>query len=163
MGFKVFFGFWLAIAAAVVRSQTAAEPLGWLEETTPLPPAYSQDKLIPIEMPPYVTLKVGIDPKTISVGATDGVVRYVVIMRNASGSLNVAYEGIQCPNAEVKTYARVNAAGNWVAMAQPPWKSIKDNAPSRHALAIAQQGACDGGGTAGDIVKAFTQPMKVTN
>lgn len=141
---RVIFGFWMAFAATGAWPQTPAEVAEWVEEKSPSAPAYSTDLLIPIAMPPYVTLKVGIDPATLAVGATDGVVRYVVVMRNASGSVNVAYEGIRCTTGEVKTYARVNSAGKWVDNEQAPWKDMTSNLPSRHASALATQGACDG-------------------
>jgi hypothetical protein len=154
---RVIFGFWMAIAGAGVWAQTPVEVAEWVEERSPSTPAYSTDLLIPVEMPPYVTLKVGIDPATLAVGATDGIVRYVVVMRNASGSRNVAYEGIRCATGEVKTYARVNAADQWVNNEQAPWKDMTSNLPSRHAYAIAKQGACEGRTAAkrDDIVTAL--------
>lgn len=93
-------------------------------------------------MPYYVSLAIGVDPETITVG-TDGVVHYVVVMRNASGSTTAAFEGIRCSTDEVKTYARFNDAGQWVALTNPAWKPINGNMPSKHAFAIARQGACD--------------------
>ena len=163
LSLKYTLGFFLALGAGAAWCQTPAEPPQWTEDKTPPPPTFSVDKLIPIEMPPYVTLQVGVDPETVSVGA-DGVVRYVVVMRNASVSVNAAYEGIQCPDAEVKTYARASTtAGKWVPIEQPEWKSLSDNLPSRHAYAIAQQGACDGHAVAGrapDIVRALKRGRK---
>jgi hypothetical protein len=134
----------VALVAPVVWCQTPVEAPEWTEENTPPPPAYSKDKLIPIEMPSYVTLQVGIDPETLNIGATDGVVRYVAVMRNASGSTNASYEGILCTKGEVKTYARADANGKWTTVQNPEWKSMTDNLPSRHAYAIAKQGGCDG-------------------
>ena len=145
MAVRLFFtGLCLALTAMGAAAQTPVEVPVWAEESAPPPPAYATDKLIPIEMPPYVTLQVGIDPDTLSVGANDGVVRYVVVMRNASGSSNAAYEGILCTTGEVKTYARAGTSGNWVAVKQPEWRALTDNFPSRHAYAIAKQGGCDG-------------------
>jgi hypothetical protein len=143
MEFKGIAGLCLALIAACAVAQTPTEVPEWVEENAAPPPAYSKDALIPIEMPSYVTLKVGIDPATLVVGS-DGVVRYVVVMRNASGSVNAAYEGILCTKGEVKTYARAGANGNWVAIKQPEWRPLTDNLPSRHAYAIAKQGGCDG-------------------
>lgn len=133
----------LAMAATAACAQTQGDAPEWVEDAAPPPPAYSADTLIPIEMPPYVTLKVGIDPNTLVVG-NDGVVRYVVVMRNASGSVNAAFEGILCANGEVKTYARASSAGNWVPVAEPQWRDMTDNLPSRHAFALSKQGVCDG-------------------
>ncbi len=151
----------IALAAAAAFSQTPVEKPEWTEEAAPQPPAFSKDKLIPIEMPPYVTLKVGIDPETVVVGA-DGVVRYVVVMRNTSGSVNAAFEGILCSSGDVKTYARMGSAGTWIPVQEPQWRSMTDNLPSRHAFAISKQGGCDGrsAAKAADIVRALKQGPK---
>lgn len=144
MGFKRFVtGLCLTLLAACATAQTPVEVPEWVEDAAAPPPAYAKDGLIAIEMPSYVTLQVGIDPATVAVGA-DGVVRYVVVMRNTTGSVNAAYEGILCTKGEVKTYARAGTNGKWVAVQQPEWKALTDNLPSRHAYAIAKQGGCDG-------------------
>jgi hypothetical protein len=143
MGFRHIVGLCVALAAPIVWGQTPVETPEWTEENTPPPPAYSRDKLIPIEMPPYVTVQVGIDPETLSVGAVDGVVRYVVVMRNGSGSTYASYEGILCTAGNVKTYARADSNGKWTTVQNPEWKSMTDNLPSRHAYAISKQGGCD--------------------
>lgn len=144
MAFKrVIAGLCLALVAVGVAAQTPVEVPEWVEENAAPPPPFARDGLISIEMPLYVTLKVGIDPATVSVGA-DGVVRYVVVMRNTTGSVNAAYEGILCTKGEVKTYARAGANGEWVAIKQPEWRPMTDNLPSRHAYAISKQGGCEG-------------------
>lgn len=164
MGIKRIFVLCLAMFAAVACAQTPVEAPEWKEEAAPPPPAYSNDKLVAIEMPPYVTIKVSIAPETVVVGA-DGVVRYVVVMRNMSGSVNAAYEGIRCATGEVKTYGRVNSAGSWVPVDQPQWRSLTDNLPSRHAYAIARQGACDGRTAAkrDDILKALQRRLRAAD
>ncbi len=139
---RIVAGLGLALVATCALAQTPVEVPEWVEENAAPPPAFAKNGLIPIEMPPYVTLKVGIDPATVSIGA-DGVVRYVVVMRSPSGSVNAAYEGILCTKGEVKTYARAGTNGNWVAVKQPEWRPLTDNLPSRHAYAIAKQGGCD--------------------
>ncbi len=163
MGLKLSLGCCLALSACAALAQTPALTQEWTEDKAMKPPAYSADKLLPIEMPAYVTLKVGVDPATISVGADD-VVRYVVVMRNASGSINAAFEGIKCTDGEVKTYARASGAGSaWVSLEQPEWKSMTDNLPSRHAYAIAKQGACNGrtaGGKPQDIIRTLQRGQK---
>lgn len=137
----------LACLLAFAAGHSAAEGgngvdnLDWMEEAVGTPPSFSSDRVIPIAMPPYVSIQVGVDPQTIVVG-TDGVVRYVMVMRNATGSINAVYEGIRCVTDEVKTYARLSAAGAWLPLANPAWKAVNDNMPSRHAYAFARQGGC---------------------
>lgn len=143
MEFKSIAGLCLALVGACALAQTPVDVPPWTEESAAPPPAYSQTGLIPIDMPSYVSVKIGIDPATLVVGS-DGVVRYVVVMRNTSGSTNAAYEGILCTTGQVKTYARAGTNGKWVTVKEPEWRDLSDNLPSRHAYAIAKQGACDG-------------------
>lgn len=130
-------------ASTLAWSQIPAEPIEWVEAAVPPPPVFSMVDLLPVEMPPYVTLKFGIDPTTVALGS-DGVVRYVVVMRNASGSTQAAYEGILCSTGQVKTYARATSSGSWTQVRDPQWREMTDNLPSRHAFAISKQGVCDG-------------------
>ncbi|MEJ8813802.1 CNP1-like family protein [Variovorax ureilyticus] len=115
----------------------------WKESEAPPAPAFSQDKLIDIEMPRYSSLKFGIDPNTIKVSG-DGVVRYVIVATNKEGGgFNAFYEGVHCATDEYKTYARASSPGAWEAAPNPEWKRIGDRA-SRHTQAVALQGLCRG-------------------
>lgn len=159
-----FWGLCLASLTQYAGAQNTLENPNWVEEQVPPPPAYSKTDLIPIEMPLYVSLKIGVDPNTVAVGG-DGIVRYVVVMLNATGTANAAYEGIRCFTDEVKTYARVGSSGEWTINSDPQWKPVNDNMPSRHAQAIARQGACDtrGAPTVAEVLKALkrnTKPAK---
>lgn len=114
----------------------------WQEDQGPVvAPAFTRDHLLPLDMPPHVTLKAWIDPDTLTLGK-DGVVRYVVVMTNISGTSMASYEGIRCETREVKTYARQSSSGEWRPLAEPVWRSLNATMPSHHALAFAQQAAC---------------------
>lgn len=154
-------GVCMACLALCAGAQNTLENPNWVEEQVPPPPPYSKANLIPIEMPLYVSLKVGVDPSTVAVGA-DGIVRYVVVMLNATGTANAAYEGIRCFTDEVKTYARVGSSGEWALISDPQWKPVNDNMPSRHAQAIARQGACDtrAAPSTAEVLKALKQNKK---
>ena len=144
--------------ATPLRAQVELDNPDWKESSTPTAPAFSADKVLPLNMPIYVTLKVGIDPNTLTI-TPDGIVRYVVVTRNASGSVNALYEGIRCATGEVKTYARANGSGVWSMVAEPTWRHFTDNLPSKHAWVFARQAACDGRSTTAssitDIIKAL--------
>ena len=157
-------GLCIACVVHCAGAQNTLENPNWVEEQVPPPPPYSKANLIPIEMPLYVSLKIGVDPSTVVVGG-DGIVRYVVVMLNATGTANAAYEGIRCFTDEVKTYARVGSSGEWTIHTDPQWKPVNDNMPSRHAQAIARQGACDTrlAPSTADVLKALkrnTKPSK---
>jgi hypothetical protein len=82
-----------------------------------------------------------------------------MVATNASGSVNAMFEGIRCATGEVKSYARSNASGVWTNVNEPQWRNLTDNLPSKHALAFARQGACDGRSASvssvADIIKAL--------
>lgn len=116
--------------------------LDWVEEKEPPPPAFSKTQALPLDMPNYVSVRVGIDPATVKVGL-DGVVRYVAVMSNATGTVNAVYEGIRCASDQVKTYARAGASGEWSVIAEPAWRDVNGNQPSKHAFVFARSAACD--------------------
>jgi CNP1-like family len=134
-------GLVLGCAASLVHAQNTLDNESWTEEAVSVPTSFSSEKLALISMPSYVTSRIGIDPQTLRTGS-DGVVRYVVVMQNATGTVNASYEGIRCFSGDVKTYARWTSAGTWNVLANPEWRALNDNMPSRHAIALARQGAC---------------------
>jgi len=149
----------LALTLAThLYAQVGPDDPDWKESEAPTPPAFSVDKLLPLAMPPYVSLSFGIDPATLAI-SPDGIVRYVVVARNAGGSVNAMYEGIRCATGEVKTYARASGNGPWSIVAEPQWRGLTDNLPSKHAWVFARQAACDGRATTasntGDIIRAL--------
>jgi hypothetical protein len=149
----------LAVCALAVQAQGLIDNPDWKETEVPAPPAFSKDHLIAIEMPPYVTLKFGVDPATLAITA-DGIVRYVMLATNASGSVNAMYEGIRCATGEVKTYARASNSGAWSVVKEPLWRDFSDNLPSKHAIAFARQGACDGRAAAASSVADIIKNLK---
>lgn len=148
----------LTLTALSVSAQLVADP-DWKETQTPPHPAFSVDSLIPIEMPIYSTLRMGVDPATLAV-TPDGIVRYVVVATNASGSISAMHEGIRCASGEVKTYAHYASNGQWSQVPDPQWRGLNDNQPSRHALTLARQGVCDGRAPAGNSAAAIVNVLK---
>ena len=155
----------LAVLAVVVApkamAQLASDDPDWKELDTQTPPAFSRENLVPLEMPSYLSLKFGVDPATLTV-STDGIVRYVVVATSTTGAVNAMYEGLRCGTGDFKTYARAGASGIWSLTKEPQWRALNDNSISRHALALARQGACDGrapGASNGrDIVQRLKYP-----
>lgn len=134
-------------AAPIINNTNVPDAAPWVEDQTEkVAPAFTRDHLIPLDMPRHVSLKVGIDPDTITVG-TDRVVRYVVVMTNSGGSTMASYEGIRCDSREVKTYARQNSSGQWSPVREPVWQNLNATMPSHHAQIFARQGACQDGVT----------------
>ncbi|WP_296446497.1 CNP1-like family protein [Rhodoferax sp. UBA5149] len=152
--------FWLGLTLVALNAsaQIVTDP-DWKETEAPPPPAFNRSRLIPIEMPPYVSLKFGVDPATMTI-TRDGIVRYVVVAVNATGSVTAMYEGIRCATGDVKTYARYAANGQWSSVKDPQWQGLGDNLPSRHAMALARQGVCEGRSAAASSVAEIVNALK---
>ena len=149
----------LTFGTGIAAAQLVTQDPDWKESDAPAPPPFSQTKLIPLHMPPYVSLKFGIDPQTLSI-TPDGIARYVVVATNASGSMTAMYEGIRCATGEVKTYARFNSGGEWDPVKEPKWLDWAGKQPSKHALVLARQGLCDGASTTGQSVADMVKALK---
>jgi hypothetical protein len=151
---------WLLFASSASAQLFSTDPR-WSESEVPAPPAFGKDKLIRVNMPSYVSVQVGVDPRTLTITA-DGVVRYVVVAINESDSMSAMYEGIRCASGEVKTYARFSSHGPWVSVQNPQWQDLNGNLPSKHALALARQGVCEGRSaasrSASDVVNRLKTP-----
>jgi hypothetical protein len=133
----------------------------WKEAEVPPPPAFDEKRLLLLEMPPYLSLKYGVDPATIAVTG-DGVVRYVIVASNkAGGATNAFYEGVRCASEEVKQYARYNQ-GAWHNVANPEWKRIDDR-NSRYAKELSAQALCRGHApraSVGEMVQQIKNPLR---
>lgn len=136
-------GILLGLGSAVWAQATFDEP-EWKESEAPPPPAFDVGKLVTFEVSPNSSLVYGVDPASIGISKSDGLVRYVVVASSASGARNVLYEAIRCKTGEVKTYARYSPQGQWTLVDNPQWRSLYEPMPSRHALRFAQAGGCDG-------------------
>ena len=159
MKLKKLFWLGLALLAFNAPAQVVTDP-DWKETEAPPPPAFSKDKLIKIDMPQYVSMRFGVDPATFVI-TPDGIVRYVVVASNESGSISAMYEGIRCSTGEFKTYARFSSNGQWSLTKDPQWRDMYDTSlPSRHAKSLARQGVCDGMAMAASSVAVIVKSLK---
>lgn len=131
----------------------------WKEVEVPPPPAFKTDRLVYVDMPRHITVKLGVDPETLRI-TDDGIVRFVMVATSPGGSVNASYEGIRCTTGEVKTYARYGTSGKWNVLPDPQWKPLNGNQPSMHALALARQGACDGRAATAQSAAAIISRLK---
>ena len=151
---------WLVAAALAWCTAASAQFIDidpdWKEDPTLAPPAYSAERLIPIALPRGSSLRMGIDPDTISIGK-DGVVRYVVVLRGPAAE-SVTYEGIRCAKAEYRVYARRNGDEPW-RQTHEDWRSMHDTSAVRYAWQLARDGVCLGRAP-GNSPKAIAQALR---
>ena len=133
----------LTCSVMCVQAQSLADDPVWKETEVPAPPKFEAKRRIAITMPRYVSMEFGFDPATLVI-TPDGIVRYVMLAVSPSGDVTAFYEGIRCATGEVKSYARASADGAWTLVREPQWRGLNDRQPSKHALALALQGACEG-------------------
>lgn len=140
--------FMLTVTSVVGSAQGLSQTTASADSTAlnptpaPLPPSFSKDHLIPIDMSGSGGLKFSFDPATLVV-TPDGVVRVVVVATSATVS-QALFEAIRCGTGEFLTHARTNSAGQWVTVKDPQWRPLNGNNTSKHALALAHQGLCQG-------------------
>jgi hypothetical protein len=165
MKFRPFFLTFWALAfclSGALGAQNSVDEPDWKESEVPVPPAFDVSKLVTFEVSAGSSLVYGVDPASIRITPSDGVVRYVMVASSASGARNVMYEGLRCSTAEFKTYARYSADGRWSPVSNPEWRSLFASMPSKHALRFAQAGGCDNA-TAPSSVKVLVGRLKNPN
>ncbi len=120
----------------------------WKEDVAPPPPAYSTQRLIDIDMPRGSSVRMGIDPATITINHQTGIVRYVAVARGPS-AVNATYEGIRCATGEYRVYARQVQGGDWSPNTDERWLSMRGQTAVmvQHPGRLAQGGLCIGTGT----------------
>ena len=150
------------LTAGSCWSQIADIDPDWKELEVPPPAKFNVERMVAIEMPRYVTVKIGVDPDSLTIG-TDGIVRYVMIAQSSGGNINAMYEGIWCRKGEVKTYARLGSDGKWDPVSDAQWSPLSGNQRSMHALAFARQGACDGRAAAARTPQEIIRKLKQSN
>jgi hypothetical protein len=137
---------WLQPSLAVAEEDgvklNLTEPEPWKENTGALPnyPDGKQYVAAPIQLAGS-NLEMFIDAPSLAVG-DDGVVRYVLSLRSASGSENVFYEGMRCATQEWRSYAYGASSGSWQAL-ESPWKFIRGAGVERYRMQLFQLYLCN--------------------
>jgi hypothetical protein len=124
------------------------------EQAVVMPAAPKFDKLLPFVVSGS-SLSFALDPASISLGATDRVLRFTVVVTNASGGRNVSYEGVRCANAERRVYAFGKPDGSWSPATGTfnDWQSLARGSVPVHQLELAKEVLCD--------VRAPNQPRDI--
>ncbi|MBI1943289.1 MAG: CNP1-like family protein [Betaproteobacteria bacterium] len=104
------------------------EERDWKEGEVGLPAQPRGDALIEFPVSAASRFRFFIDAPSLSVNA-DGVVRYTLVARSASGHDNVSYEGMRCGSNSYKVYAYANA-GAW-SRGDADWKAIESRGIQR--------------------------------
>lgn len=133
--------------AALAQQYADDDAADWKEDAVPPPPAYRTSGLVDIDMPRSSSVRMGVDPKTITINQKTGIVRYVVVARGPS-AVNASYEGIRCSTGEYRVYARQVQGGEWSMSEEQGWRPMRSQGGImvQYPLRLAQGGICLGKG-----------------
>jgi hypothetical protein len=146
-----------SILALMLMQQVLAQanlPVPRREEETPreldvpLPEYPSPASLLPFPTN-WTTNSIFVDRNSLNV-AEDGVVRFALVVRSASGAETVSFEGIRCATGERRVFAYGrNAAdgGVWTPARGSGWRQIADSRVNRHYYEFWRDVFCDGNST----------------
>lgn len=151
----------LSVAAQTVEAAQAVDPVTgqvhgnnyeeeapWQEQTDVALPSFpKQQDLVEFYVSAVATNKYMIDASALAVG-TDGVVRYVLVVKTSGGATNVSFEGINCKERTWKLYATGRSDGAWAKSqaARIDWRPIENKPVNRHHAALSRDLFCPGGG-----------------
>ncbi len=119
-------------------------------------PVFNAENTIALEAGSITSLRFGIEPSTISVG-TDGIVRYVVVVKRPGAGMSAVFEAMRCATAQTKPLAFFNE-GKWSESAAD-WRGL-DATP--YGRFLARNGACDAALPAPDAA-TFLRRLKAGN
>ncbi len=113
----------------------------WAEIAVQLPAPPKRANLLEFYVSPIATQTFAVDAESLSAG-NDGVVRYTLVSRSASGAENISYEGIRCESFEKKLYAFGHKNGSWTRSRRDQWEPITGTIANRHHAALARDYFC---------------------
>jgi len=115
----------------------------WKEEEVEPPTFPKQENLVEIYVSAVATNKYFIDASTLNVG-TDGIVRYVLVVKTSGGATNVSFEGMRCKELTWKHYATGGSDGTWTKSRaiRTEWRPIENKPVNRHHAAISRDLFC---------------------
>lgn len=127
----------------IPKGYEAEEEKVWKEEVVEPPAFPKQEDLVEIYVSAVATNKYFIDASTLNVG-TDGIVRYVLVVKTSGGATNVSFEGMRCKELTWKHYATGGSDGTWTKSRaiRTEWRPIENKPVNRHHAAISRDLFC---------------------
>lgn len=105
----------------------------WQEHELKIPKAFDPHDLQPFTLKGRQDrFEYAIERGTLQAG-DDGVIRFLLVIRSASGAVNSSYEGLRCGHRQSKVYAYGSAAG-LSPLAKPEWQEIPKSSNGYQAI-----------------------------
>lgn len=117
---------------------------GFSEDALQLPKELPKPENLRFFRPSAETqLKFAVDSKSLRIGK-DGVLRYVVVISNPSGTQQMKYEGIRCETFEYKVFATLQENNEWKPSPNSDWKKIPNQGYNQYQATLGRTGFCAG-------------------
>lgn len=130
----------LGIAQPKSDWEIEVEGRGWKEGEYKLPPPPKAEDLIEFYVSATTDFQFFVDGQSISVGK-DGVVRYTLVARSATGSENVTFEGIRCSAGRYRMYASGRSGTGW-SERDSEWRPIEPKTMQRSHYSLWREYFC---------------------
>lgn len=125
----------------------------WQEAATQIPEFPVERNLIEFYAGPTEHNRFFVDGSSISIG-TDGIVRYVLVVKTAGGASNVSLEGMRCDTLGFKLFALGRSDGTWSKVANPLWRPIENKLVNQHHAVLSRDFFCPAGNAPRDAAAA---------
>jgi hypothetical protein len=112
----------------------------WVEGAVKLPAFPKAADLVKFDIGPATSFQFFIDAKSLTVDQ-DGVIRYTLVARSASGAENVSYEGMRCKSGTYKVYAFGHRDGTWRERPSD-WKELDAHKALRVHISLRREFFC---------------------
>jgi hypothetical protein len=111
------------------------DPGEWVEGNVVLPPYPLQADWVGSSVPLKSNYSYFVDSKTLT-RTDDGVIRLILRMVSSTGAENLSYEGIQCANRSLRSYAFGDSYNHsWIESTRVLWKRMDRDDKVRMRLA----------------------------
>ena len=137
----------LCTVALAVENEEVVDPFApkeFVESSLDLPTQLPEEKnLRPFRTGPDTVLTFLLDTTSLKIGS-EKVIRYVIVIKNPSGSSSIKYEGIRCDTFEYKPLGIVGIDNKWVATPSSQWKPIPNQGYNQYQATLGRSGLCTG-------------------
>lgn len=129
------------------QDNEGVEDFVWKEDGNNMPEYPKDGDLLEVSGPPaYRNYQYLIDAESLQIGA-DGVVRYGIVIRSASGADNAMYSGIRCTTNQIKNYAYgttdMDGKKKFIQKSNAAWKPFRSDGVMGYAPILAANYFCD--------------------
>lgn len=143
----------LPLAGWTASANRDSDEKPWAEVEAQLPAFPQPENLVPFFVSAMSDNKFLIDAESLSV-ASDGVVRFTLVIVSPSGARNISYEGIRCATGESRIYAFGRSDSTWSKARSDQWRKIRENSLNRHHAELFSEYFCVVGVTLRDADEA---------